>query len=185
MKEYLDSLDIEKYYVGDVVFDFKEYNVISISKDEFRLNELRYTGKIWNNNQMEHFTVKQRINHLLLKGKVIYCDEYIYYKNCNEKLPQKNNQAIKTEQITFNGILEHNKTALKLIKYIEKVRKDRADSGYEFIHYLKKDTYYQIILGYIKLYNLKIFDRNKIESLLQDKVTDVQKILGLYFSETA
>lgn len=183
MKNYLESLNIEKYYTGDVIFDFKKYNVIDLSNDDFELDELRYTGRMWSNNQFERFTVRQRINSLLSKGKVVYYDEHIYYKNVNEK-SSNDNSNIKTEQISFNGILEENKTALKVKKYLEQVRKDRADSGYEFIHYLKKDTYFQIVLGYIKLYKLKVFDRKKIEVLLQDKVTDVQKILGLYFPET-
>ena len=158
MKQYLESLThLERIDLKDIAIDLDEFKIINMSG--YESNELLYINKY------KYYKASDYVTRLLEKGYAVYCDNMVYYlSNLDESYFSKSK-------------------ILELKKFINKTLKQRREKNYTFSKYLLKPRCYVLVENYIRMYNMKMVDREWVREKLKDKVLDVECVLNADFPE--
>lgn len=161
MKEYLKKLNgLRHIDVTDITIDIDKHKLINMSG--VKKEDMFYTGK-FRGPIREYLKACDYVDKALAKGYGVFCDDTVYYS-----------QTLSTGD--FNVCIEN------LKKEISNTIKLRNAKQHGFKQYLINQRDYPLIENYIRMYQLKMINKEWIKEKLVDKVTDVERVLKLHFS---
>lgn len=163
MKTFLDSLNhVEKIDVKDIVIDIDKYNLYSVNA--YQIDDILYF-KDKRNDKLKRQFASNYAYKLLKKGFGVYFDNVVYF------MPTLDNQYC------LNSKIED------LKKDINKALKYRTQFNYEFTKHIIEERNFNILKGYVDMYERKLVDRDWIRKRIKGKVNNVDKVIEIDFPE--